>query len=282
MKISCIVGGYNEAQRLPAFFEHATKWADEVIYFDKCSTDDSLEIVQRAAAGRGDTAAVRSVSVPFSRAGFENPAEYVHQARNDWIFFMTPGEVPTRGLIDQVRTVWSVYGHSLDLVCIPKKLYSFGIHDEASPWSISYQPFLVNRRRAVIGPNIHGNFSLRPGGQAMTIPFSETCHVLHPTHATFEGFLASHYDYILAESAALHSEERTELVHSATAKLQECVEMLQSFDFGRKPEMLSQAFAWAFYWNGVALAAVEKIREAADVPKQYRELTIKALEEWRK
>lgn len=262
-KLTCLVGTYNEAARLPAFLTHATRWADEVVVVDKGSTDGTREIA--AAAG------AKVFVTGFTPQGHENKSEQLNFASHDWVFLMTPGEVPTQKLIAAVRSMLAAAADTVDIITIPKKLYSFGIHNPASPWSIGQQPMLVNRKRAVISDRVHRNFSLRPGGQAAHIPYSEDCHVFHPTHATVAGFLKSHVDYIQAEIAGA----------PAQALLTEALEQIKTQNFGgHQAQLFGHECAWKFYWLGCALAAWEKLR-GENVPALYDKLTEVRLREWR-
>lgn len=263
MKLTCIVGVYNEEKRIGNFLSHATKWADEVIVFDKSSTDHTRDIAQAFGA--------RVETIPFSRQGHEDTRDWVKLARNDWIFFMTCGEVPTPELIEKLNATLDSCGDSVDIVEIPKKLYSFGIHDTRSPWSISYQPFCVHRGRAEISNTIHRQYSLKPGRCAARVEYSESCHVLHPTHATVESFVKSHCDYILAEAEAVQDNPQ--------AAFQNAIRMISAFDFGKAMELTRQALAWRFYWSGVALAAYDKLT-TMDVPRFYGKMTDDALRQW--
>lgn len=69
VKISFIVPSYNEAARIGAVLEHATRWADEVVVMDKGSTDGTIEICKKF----GDKVRVRTI--PFSERGHEKLSE---------------------------------------------------------------------------------------------------------------------------------------------------------------------------------------------------------------
>lgn len=262
VKLSCVVGTWNEAGRIGRFMEHAVKWADEILVVDKSSTDGTQAMAEAAGA--------RVISVPFSPAGGELAAEHLRQARNEWLFVMTPGEVPTRLLIRRLMELLEARGNDLDLVVVPKKLWSLGVHNRTSPWSVSYQPFVVHRTRAKISGQIHRNFSAAPE-RCGFIEFSEHCHLKHPTHATAKGFLKSHFDYIMAEASG---------PDSGAELMSRGLKASAIFDFNGDPELLGQALAWKVYWLGVALAGWEKKR-GRDVPEEYRALTEEALQEWR-
>jgi len=281
-RLTCLIGTYNEAARLPAFLAHATQWADEIVIVDKGSTDGTAEIALKwreaadqpglfsepARAADRPHVPVRFRTVPFTPQGHEDKLEQFSFCQTDWVFLMTPGEVPTRELIARVKEAIAQHGDTVDIITVPKKLYSFGIHNPASPWSIGQQPFVVNRKRAVISNHVHRNFSLRAGGQALAIPYSETCHVYHPTHATVPGFLRSHFDYIQAEAEGCANPD---------ALLQEAQQQIISQRFGAgtpaEKELFGQSCAWKIYWLGCMLAAWEKKR-GVNVPENYRAETI--------
>ena len=93
--LTCLIGTYNEASRLPAFLAHAMKWADEVVVVDKGSTDDTRKIAEAAGA--------KFFQVEYTPQGHEDKRQQFNFCTHDWVFLMTPGEIPTRGLIAAVR-----------------------------------------------------------------------------------------------------------------------------------------------------------------------------------
>ncbi len=257
--ITCLLSTYNEEARIGAFLKHALQWADEVFLCDKNSTDKTVLIASDAGA--------RVEFVPFTPQGHEDTVFNVGRCAHDWVFLMTPGETPTRELIQRVKTAITMSGEKVDVFGIPKKLYSFGIHDPRSPWSIGCQPMLFHRRRATITNRVHANIT---SGRFHAIPYSETCHVLHPTHATVPDFLRSHVDYMLAEC---EGQSPDELIKSALGNL-------NGYDFGKHaPELFGQEAAWKLYWLGCCLAAWSK-KQGRDVPAEYRALTETALKDW--
>lgn len=264
-KVTCLVNCYNEAARLPAFFRHAKQWADEILILDKSSPDGTKELAESLGG--------RVITQPFSPAGFERLADYIPLARNEWIFQLTPGEVPTRELVERVDEAITEHGDKVDIICVPKLLYSFGIFDPDSPWSWSSQPFVIHRDRAMISADVHANYKLRPGRQAIQVSPSATCHILHPTHATVASFLSSHFDYLKAEAA------RTDLTPEQL--MEHGIKNLNAFDFGNhKKELFGIECAWKFYWLGVILTAWEKLQRR-DVPAEYSALRERYLQrEW--
>lgn len=274
-KLTCLIGTYNEAARLTSFLAHALRWADEVVIVDKGSTDDTRKIVEQHIQQGPGVTKLFFFDTAFTPQGHEDKLEQFSFCTNDWVFLMTPGEVPTRELIEKVKAAIAEHGDTVDIITVPKKLYSFGIHNPASPWSIGQQPFVVNRKRAVISNHVHRNFTLRPGGKCFNIPYSETCHVYHPTHATVKGFLRSHFDYIMAEVDGCENPD---------ALMAEAEQQIVGNTFtdrtGRMPpELFGQSCAWKLYWLGCMLAAWEK-KQARTAPAIYQEETERRLRDW--
>lgn len=275
-RLTCLIGTYNEAARLPAFLSHALQWADEVVIVDKGSTDETRSIIAAQLYGGPAATKLFFFETKFTPQGHEDKLEQFNFCQTDWVFLMTPGEVPTRELIEKVKAAIAEHGEAVDIITVPKKLYSFGIHHPASPWSIGQQPFVVNRKRAVISNHVHRNFTLRPGGRVLHIPYSETCHVYHPTHATVKGFLRSHFDYIIAEADG--ATQPDQLIAEAQ---QQIVGNPFTDQTGQvPPELFGQACAWKLYWLGCMLAAWEK-KQTRSAPTSYQEETAQRLaQDW--
>lgn len=254
LPVSVICATYNERDRIAQFLRHALLWADEVLIVDKSSTDGTPDIAQSLGA--------TVISVPYSPAGAGDPAPVFAAAKHAWCFAMTAGEVPTRSLIETAGKVIASAPETLGMVYLPKRIYSFGIHHEHSPWGLSYQPFLVHRERVEIREDIHNNFRLRDGFHHVAIPF-ERGHILHPTHATVSAFLRSHFDYILEEVRVEKNPQTAINTALQTAQMAQ-----QMFAI---PDLRMQALAWNIYFSGVALAWMEKARNT-DVPTQYSNL----------
>lgn len=254
--ITCFISTFNEEERLPAFLSHAKQWADHIVVADKSSTDNTVAIAKAAGA--------RVIWRPYSRQGHEDMIANLAMVETDWVFVMTPGETPTREFIAKMRETLDRCGDTHDIITVPKRLYSLGIHDASSPWSLGQQPMIVNRKRAVITNRVHRNFDLKPGRECIHIQYSPTCYVLHPTHSSVAAFLQSHFDYIIAEANGAESPEQ--LIDLALRNI-------NGYDFGgHKPELFAQECLWKLYYLGCCAAAWERKR-GLDVPELYRQMT---------
>ncbi|HLP14672.1 MAG TPA: FkbM family methyltransferase [Bacteroidota bacterium] len=239
---------YNEEHRIAQSLEHALQWADEIIVINKSSTDSTKQL----CLGYGPR--VKVVDIPYAPKGHDDFTSYFSFASNDWIFLGTASEVPTRGLIQQTRALLDEQGDRLELVYVPRKMYSFGIHSPLSPWHISHYPFLVNRRKAVIERTIHENFKPATAAGAGRIDYSEDTCVYHCTHPDAKTFLRDITQYFEAEADGCTDPD---------AKLRECFENIAKFESQLRSggeELQGLYCAWPLYWLGTALFVWEKKR----------------------
>jgi len=193
VKISFIVPTYNEAARIGAVLEHATRWADEVVIMDKGSTDGTLEIC-RKFDGK-----VCIQSIPYSERGHEKLSEIPGLVQNDWVFLGTCSEVPTKKLIEACRQILDQCESELDLIYVPRRMYAFGLHCSNPDWSVCHYPFLFHRRRARITDDVHDNFHAPNSARTWRIPYAEDCCVHHMTYPTARSFWLASMQYFEAE-----------------------------------------------------------------------------------
>jgi hypothetical protein len=237
MKVTAIILTYNEENRIRHALTHALKWAEEVIVADKCSHDRTCQIAAEMGA--------RVESIPHTAQGEENVGEIHALAKTEWSWGWTPGEVPTRKLIE---TGLAMTESDVDLIMVPMKYYSFGVHDPVSPWGISYQPRLMRRDRVEFTGIAHDPIHAE---RVLPIPYFEDCHCLHQTHADARSFVRAHADYMAGE--AMNGTPEEVLIRAMT--------QLSAFDrnFQSNPELTDQMLGWKLYWLGVALHARDRM-----------------------
>ncbi len=257
-KITCCILTYNEAERIRIALTHAFKWADEVCVIDKGSTDETRTIAENLGA--------KVYVMNYTRQGHEDLVQYSSFASNDWLWCFTPGEVPTKALIERGREL--VYSGKYDLIRVPMMYFSFGIHHEKSPWSWSLQPRLYNRKHVVFSGQAHNPIGAE---RFFNIEPTEHIYVLHQTHSDAQGFMRAHADYMINEANQGTPEEAMARAMAWIGRFDEA--------FKANQELIPQAWGWKIYWLGVLLHAWE--RQAPSVKKQYKERAEKFLvNEW--
>jgi hypothetical protein len=260
-KISFIVPTYNEATRIGAVLEHATRWADEVVIMDKGSTDGTLELCRKF----GDKVAIQSI--PYSERGHEKLSDIPKLVQNDWVFLGTCSEVPTKKLIEACREILDAREAELDLVYVPRRMYAFGLHCSNPDWSVCHYPFLFQRGRTRITDDIHDNFHAPDPARTYRIPYTEACCVHHMTYPTARSFWLASMQYFEAETKKDRPPEKT---------------IRQSF---KNVERISQKVlqdgdnwvpfycAFVSYELGKALHVWEQARGKEQGPLAYKNLT---------
>lgn len=246
MKISCCILTYNEAERIRTALSHAFKWADEVCVIDKSSTDETRAIADEMGA--------KVYVIPFSKQGHEDMQTYASFADNDWLWCFTPGEVPTKGLIEYGK---SLVSDDLDLIRVPLLYYSFGIHHEKSPWSWSLQPRLYNRKRVIFSGQAHNPIGAE---RCKNIDPTDKRYVLHQTHSDALSAIRAHADYAINEANHGTTEEAMKRAQAWISRFDEA--------FRNEPSLAPQAFMWKIYWLMVMLHVWQ--RQAPDVKALYK------------
>jgi hypothetical protein len=269
VKISFIVPSYNEATRIGAVLEHATRWADEVVVMDKGSTDGTIEVCKKF----GDK--VRIQTIPFSERGHEKLSEIPRLVENDWVFLGTCSEVPTRKLIEACREILDRREAELDLVYVPRRMYAFGLHCSNPDWSVCHYPFLFHRSRARITDDVHDNFHAPDPARTFRIPYSEECCVHHMTYPTARSFWLASMQYFEAET------KKDMPADKAIRQSFKNIERISSKVLQDGENWIPFYCAFLSYELGKALHIWEKARGKEVAPALYKELTSHVLAtEW--
>ena len=94
--IAITMTGHNEAHLLPQAMENLG-WADELIYVDCESADDSLEVARRYTTRIFERPNTTNLNV--------NKAHGIAQATADWVFYLDPDEVISPELAAEIQQV---------------------------------------------------------------------------------------------------------------------------------------------------------------------------------
>ena len=254
--LCCMVGCYNEEARISQVLAHALSWADEILIVDKGSTDKTVEIA------RSHGARVQVLGVPYAPQGEDNLVAWCQHARCEWIFLVTCSETPTREVIAKARAF--IQEPEVDLVYVPRKIYSFGHHHPTSPWSISFYPFLFHRRRAIISNTIHDNVAARHPDRTRRIQYSPTCCVFHFTHASADGFLKAVSSYARVEAGQWEKGAIPGKLIRSFSEIQRAIPGILQCGW-HAPKILA---AWSLYHLAVILHGMEHL-EGGSVYERY-------------
>jgi glycosyltransferase involved in cell wall biosynthesis len=258
VKITCSILTYNEEKRIRTALAHARQWADEVLVLDKSSTDSTRTLAETAGA--------RVIDIGFSNQGEENPAELIQLASHDWIWGFTPGEVPTRSLVEKAKTLLSTpNAHNIDIVRVPIRFLTFGkVHPVlGQPWALGNQGRIFNKKTAKFRHLVHAHYI--PTRDTVSIPFDEVTYVLHPTHIDAKKFIEATRSYVFAEVKQREDHKQRAIEAMALAD--------QFDDIWTRlgDEGLEEKAAWKTYHYMLALACLNTGNEEK-ANKLYAEL----------
>jgi hypothetical protein len=263
---------YNEAKRIRHVLDHAKEWATEILILDKGSTDGTVEICQSYGAP------VKVVPIPFTERGHEDyPFHMTQHASEDWVFYGTCSEVPTRKVIEKCRELVANRGEELDLIYVPRLMYFFGVHRSEANGGIAYYPFLFHKKRVIITHDIHNNFHAKDKARTFRIPFAEDCCVHHMTHPTVRSFWNATLGYLDVEA------QKTDPPEKIIRESFKNVEKLSK-------RMLLEGDSWlpfycslASYELGKALMVWEKAQGKESAVQRYEEIAQNVVAtEWKK
>ena len=115
--ISISIIGHNESRNLKGCFESA-KWADQIVYVDSASADDSAVI-----AGAYTADILRVKNEPNLNI---NKQRGIDQCRCDWIFYLDPDERITDGLKTEILSAISRAEAGTAAFSVPRRNHYLG------------------------------------------------------------------------------------------------------------------------------------------------------------
>ncbi len=140
MSLSVVILTLNEARHITACIE-SVRWADEVLVFDSCSTDETVELARRAGA--------RVEQQPFENYSRQRNAALEAAPEATWIFFLDADERATPDLAEEIRTVIS--GEEVGW-WVPRHNYILGHRMRGAGWWPDYQLRLLKQGHARYDP----------------------------------------------------------------------------------------------------------------------------------
>ena len=272
IKLTVFLPAYNEEKRIINTLESIVEWADEVVVLDKSSTDSTRALVASTFPS------VKVVEIPHSGKGEEDYKELFKYAEHDWVFICTCAEVVTKQLVMSLTDFFEHQAEGYDLVYIPRKFYSLGFHNENSPWSFAFYPFLFNKNKIVVTNVIHEHFKLHNAEREFYFTPQKHGVVNHVTHNSVDDYLSGMTGYIKLEAAKL---DGADLSSKFFKQAYTQFSMYSSTLKNGGVDSFGQYCAWTMYWHGVMLYAWEK--SLGENIKDYNQDLLESLKinEWK-
>lgn len=202
-KIVAVVGAYNEESRIGYTLE-SIKMFDEIIVFDKHSTDRTVEI----ASSYTD----RIYTLPFNDDKMDPERIAVSEkalAECDcqWVMALTCSDVLHPRLYEEAVNYIST--HDVDALEVPFYRYSMGFTSKYSFYgAYHHKNILYKREKYVRDPNIHAMVKLTKGSKVGRLELADhDIAVYHLTHESLEMIMERHLRYAAVEADGVPSRE---------------------------------------------------------------------------
>jgi glycosyltransferase involved in cell wall biosynthesis len=225
---------FNEEIRIESCLK-SFSWADELIVFDKHSTDRTREIAEKYAT--------EVVTVPFTQAS-ENVIENISGRPScDWVLFPTASSLIHPNLVDEIIKLTTDSNFDFDVIGMPYGMYAFGIRNRKSPWTALRKNTLIRRSVLQLSTKLHNEISYT-SNKIYNMPFKQKDEVLyHCTHKDVADFFSRTIRYTNYEA------EHTETLSRDKALKQAFTDILRSVF-----TVLFRRHTYLLGWDGVALS----------------------------
>jgi hypothetical protein len=265
-RLTLVTTVYNEEHRIEPWLRHAVLWADEIVVFDKGSTDKTLEILSRFN--------VRVIGIPFSGVGQEDWIWNAKQINTDWFAWSTPSEFITPNLAKILLQVARANPDEMDSLSVRNKVYSFGKHNPRSQMGEHFVGKMFNLKRIDVVNEVHTYF--RSKGGMRSVPDRDgLTHVLHMGQPSYEAYLRRTIDYAEMELNATPDQ----LLKKAEAFVKRSDDQNFVFLSGHEGHDLRHALAWKVSNLLNALACLDAVH-GEKTKEVYKELTAEYMGMW--
>jgi glycosyltransferase involved in cell wall biosynthesis len=192
MRLAAIILTYNEAQHIVDCIE-TLRFADQIIVFDSHSSDQTVELAQRAG--------VQVIEHPFENYAQQRNAalDAVHDSA-DWVLFVDADERVPQALAHEVRVSIETAGYAG--FRIPRDNYIFGKLTRGAGWYPDYQTRLLKVGAAHYDPARQVHEVIVLDGQEGTL----TNALIHYNYRDLQQFVEKQRRYSAYDAQILHEQ----------------------------------------------------------------------------
>jgi glycosyltransferase involved in cell wall biosynthesis len=264
---------FNEEARIGGFLENF-KWADEVVVFDKESSDLTVSI----ALNYGATV----ITIPYSeKTGMAVKLIKSYQSSSDWYFFPTPSSLISPDLVAEVVKLTQDTKFIYDVIGLPLKFYVLGVASKRSPWDQPFKRNLIRKSVLELSSRIHHEYSYRSTKVWDITVKGDDDFYYHCTHSSPEEMFIKHARYVKNEEVV---NSRTGMGFVIRSPFYEIIKSFhhvlirkKTFLLGRKGIALGLAYISYYMMKYVSLWHQENIKSL----QNYDELRIEFTRKWR-
>jgi glycosyltransferase involved in cell wall biosynthesis len=174
-KISVALAVYNEEKRIERFLKSFNSF-DEIIVFDKSSTDNTVSLCLNSGA--------KVISIPYTNRG-DIGKEVTQIARNNWLLFVTASDIIHPKLSNLLIDLINKKEFNKDIVFLPYMIYTHGINSIHSVFDSNYRPCLVKKDVIFFHDRVHEEVSFN-SGKKYYLPKNRKIAIHHLTHENMD------------------------------------------------------------------------------------------------
>lgn len=189
--VTVFIEVFNEEKRIESCLR-SFQWADEIIVFDKNSTDRTRDLALKYAS--------KVVLVPYCE-GSENVVNNIStQNSSEWCLFPTASSLMHPRLADEIIKLTTANNFDFDVIGMPYGFYSLGVRSRRSPYCSLRKYTLIRRSKLSLSTKLHQEISYR-SDKVFDMPIIEEDVVLyHCTHANVESMYSQIVRYTKYEA----------------------------------------------------------------------------------
>lgn len=179
LKVTAFTVVYNEEKRIEKLLK-SLMWADEIIVYDKHSTDLTVQLAQKYTD--------RIIKIPFSDGGATAVFNVLDDSKNEWLYTTTAAGLIHPQLIEEVGKLIGDSNFTYDVIEVPYKIYSFGIHSPHSPWYDSHKPKFIKKVALEPSHELHREISFKKENVYQMPWINDEAVCYHLTHWDMNDF----------------------------------------------------------------------------------------------
>jgi glycosyltransferase involved in cell wall biosynthesis len=173
--ISVVTCVFNEEKRIERFLKSFIGF-DEIIVFDKSSTDNTVAICKSYNA--------KVISIPYSDRG-DIGKPVVQIARNNWLLLVTASDIIHPELKEILIALVNGENFEMEVIYVPYMIHCHGINSKHSVHDSDYRPCLVKKDVIDFNDRVHEELSIN-STKIMFLPKSRNIAIHHLTHQNMD------------------------------------------------------------------------------------------------
>jgi (heptosyl)LPS beta-1,4-glucosyltransferase len=196
-KLSVCLQVYNEEERIGQFVRSFI-WVDEIIIFNKESTDKTKEIAIAICEK------VKVIDVPYDDGSYGLPTWIEKYITTEWVLVLTASDLIDSQLSFMIKKI-ILSNPKYGLIYLPFKVYSLGVSSKYSPFHTRYKPLLFKKANLVVSSRLHYELTPKEGTLIYKLK-SKNNFIHHFTNNNVKGAIDKTYRYCSVEAKQMIDE----------------------------------------------------------------------------